>query len=409
MTFGFTYMGSKRQMANLVSDVIDRAPQGPLLDAFAGMSAVGAAIAPSRPIWCNDIQHFAYNVARTAFTSPVRPEVEAGCIAELRSLFELNGAKLERIYGKQLSAEARAFASNDHERVRDISARLVRENTSRSAAILRSRYRKSARRFPYRLFSCSYAGGYVGLAQAIEIDSIRFAIDSMQASHAINEDEHRWMVVALCRALSRSSNSTGHFAQYLTVKEHTVQRFLAKRRRSIWDEWLVALRTMFPLGNAKWRRSNRVFRQDATVLIRSLSRHKRQPAVIYCDPPYSADHYSRYYHLVETLILYDYPSVSSKGLYRADRFSSPFSIKTTVEPSFRALIDAASSLQSTFVLSYPDRGLLPNSRNVLVGMLREKFRKVQIAAEFDHRHSSLGASKGVEKSPATEIVFLAHT
>lgn len=157
----------------------------------------------------------------------------------------------------------------------------------------------------------------------------------------------------------------------------------------------------------EWRRSNRVFRSEAIHFLRRLSQHKVQPAVIYCDPPYTKDHYSRYYHLIETLLLYDYPQIESKGQYRPGRFSSPFSMKTQVQRAFKDMIDAAAQLESTLVLSYPDCGLLSNPREVLVRLLRERFPKVEVAAELPHDHSTLGASNGVERSRVTELLFLA--
>lgn len=407
MSLGFTYMGTKRQIAGDVANVIAAAPPGPLLDAFAGMSAVGAAIAPQRAVWCNDVQHFAYTVASALFTARGTPLVSPAAMARCEVAFERNRARLLRDFADRVRCEEEAYESG---RVRDIR-RLVHDlteaNTSPDAERLRTRHRRNLTRYPYRLFSISYAGTYVGLAQAIDIDSIRFAIDTLGAEQSINPDTRRWMLIALCRALARVSNSTGHFAQYLSIKQHTKARYLAQRRRSILNEWRSALDEMRPLGGLEWRQTNRAFRSESVKLIRSLSRHKIQPSVIYCDPPYTSDHYSRYYHLVETLLLYDYPRLESKGLYRPDRFNSPFSVKTQVREAFGQLIHAASRLPVTLVLSYPDNGLLPRPRETLVEMLREQFAQVDIAAQVMHRHSTLGASKGVGKSSVTELLFVA--
>jgi len=69
MNSSFTYMGTKHRISDQVADIICRSPDGPILDLFAGVSAVGKALIEERPVWCNDIQHFAFNVAGAFFTS----------------------------------------------------------------------------------------------------------------------------------------------------------------------------------------------------------------------------------------------------------------------------------------------------------------------------------------------------
>ena len=70
---------------------------------------------------------------------------------------------------------------------------------------------------------------------------------------------------------------------------------------------------------------------------------------MYADPPYTRDHYSRYYHVLETMSLRDNPEVSmtmiraggsprvSRGVYRADRYQSPFCIKSQAAGAFEEL------------------------------------------------------------------------
>lgn len=407
MTHDFTYMGTKRQLAGQLAAIISNAPEGPLLDAFAGMSAVGAAVGQERPIWCNDIQHFAYNVAQSYFTARNRPTLSSDAINGCRAMFEKNEKSLRCSYESLVAQETLAHESGDLDQLISLSDHLIERSQSQKVVSTRSSYFLNRERHPYCLFSMTYAGGYIGLRQAIELDSLRFAIANLAERGAVNTDTSRWMLVALCRALGRVSNSTGHFAQYLAIKEHTKNRFLNKRRKSIWSEWQKALDRMRPLGTKEWRRSNRVFRSESVNLIKRLSRSKLHPAVVYCDPPYTRDHYSRYYHLMETLLLYDYPSVESKGQYRKDRFYSQFSTKTQVEQSFRDLIWATSQMNATLVLSYPDYGLLSNPRDNLVRQLKEEYSNVEIVGELAHEHSTLGASNGVESASVKELVFLA--
>jgi adenine-specific DNA-methyltransferase len=157
---------------------------------------------------------------------------------------------------------------------------------------------------------------------------------------------------------------------------------------------------------AEWRLTNRAYCGEATSLLQELGECRDKPSVIYADPPYTGDQYSRYYHLLETMILYDYPDISSKGQYRSNRYSSRFSMKTTVEAAFAELVAAAAKLDSTIVISYPEKGLLDNPRPFLCQLLASHYRKSGVVAEIDHQHSSLGGSKGQERSAVTEIVYL---
>ena len=40
-------------------------------------------------------------------------------------------------------------------------------------------------------------------------------------------------------------------------------------------------------------------------LAKGIRGMKQRPAIIYADPPYTDDQYSRFYHLYETALLYD--------------------------------------------------------------------------------------------------------
>jgi len=401
-------MGTKRPIADRVAGVLDQAPPGPCLDLFAGMSAVGRATADCRNVWCNDVQHFASIAAASFFTAARGPDDLVSDMPQLRRLFLANRSALVDLHAERLKKERFSLSSLDLSILLKSSSELIEYCSSQEAGTLRAVYAAGGSKYPSCLFSITYSGGFIGLQQAIDIDSIRYAVDKMRNTDVISVESHRWAIVALCYTLANISNSTGHFAQYLAIKESTKVRYVAKRVRNVWDIWRRALGALTPLGTQRWRKNNKVFRSDAVQLLDNIRETEVHPAVIYADPPYTSDHYSRYYHLWDTLVLYDYPRVTSKGQYRADRFYSPFSIKTRAHDAFRSLIERAATLKSTFVLSYPDNGLFADSTASLGRLLADNFSHVEVAAEIDHVHSSLGASKGREKAPVTERIFLAR-
>lgn len=408
MSFPVSYMGTKRTLAPIVADIISQCPKGPLLDLFSGMCAVGSAVGATRPIWCNDIQQFAATVASALFTAQSLPPASIDAADSSYGYYSKNKEELEKRFGFLLDAERKAFKSEKTSQMKGITDESSLIRNSPKFERERRLLAEGKKTFPYRLFSNTFAGGYLGLEQCIQVDSIRFSVDTLFKNKELKEDEYRWMLLALCHTVCKVSTTTGHFAQYLKLKESNKQRYISQRTRSVWKEWLYSFDDLIPVGSRKWRTSNKVFCKDSNQLLNQLYRRENVPSVIYADPPYTNDQYSRFYHLYETLLFYDYPKTSGVGLYRQDRFISNFSLKTKVTEAFDNLIKRCAMLGCNLVLSYPNNGILGDSKNSLILMLKKHFRSVEIAKLINHHHSSLGASKGAEKYPVTEIIFWAR-
>ncbi len=178
--------------------------------------------------------------------------------------------------------------------------------------------------------------------------------------------------------MSKVASTTGHFAQYLSIKANNVARFRAQRRRSVLQEFAQALRDFEPVRDSGWRKQNKVFHGDAIALLRSLNgRNRKTPSIIYADPPYTADQYSRYYHVYETLLLYDYPKANGAGRYRPDRFTSPFSIKTKVESALEEIVSLSAKMQAKLVLQLSQhrptlRGRAHNQKDAEAALRHER-------------------------------------
>jgi adenine-specific DNA-methyltransferase len=407
MPLNVSYMGTKRRLASAVAEVVALAPSGPMLDLFSGMCAVASEVTPARQVWCNDVQRFAAEVAAAFFTSTDGPRSSEELVKRVSVEFLRNVGALNARFVSERSVEMAALDSVDAGRISRTDALSPNIAASSSLACERAVLSRFPRRFPYRLFTITFSGGYFGLSQCIEIDSIRFAVDHLLHHRVIGRDQHRWMILALCQAACKVANTTGHFAQFLKVKKSNVDRFVRQRRRSVWSEWQDAIRGFRPLGSKTWRRRNRAFKCDALSLLKSLHRTRRKPSVIYADPPYTNDHYSRFYHLYETLVRYDYPEAIGIGRYRPDRFRSAFSLRTRVAGQIEQLIESCSVIGAELVLSYPEDGLLKNSKELIPSILMKHYSRYE-AYQVDHFHSSLGGSKGFEKRPVVEIIYRAH-
>lgn len=157
------------------------------------------------------------------------------------------------------------------------------------------------------------------------------------------------------------------------------------------------------MGQASWRARNEVFTRDALDLLNSSE--LAGVSVIYVDPPYTRDQYSRFYHVYETLYRYDYPDARGQGRTRSDGFTTGFSRKSGVEAAFRALFKGASRLAVPLVVSYPANGLLTEVGVSVDGLARDYFRDVAHST-FTASHSTLGASSGSSRKPASEQLFV---
>jgi adenine-specific DNA-methyltransferase len=282
------------------------------------------------------------------------------------------------------------------------STQVIFEQSIRSAQSVDRRHSCSQ---PYSLFLSRYGGSYFGYRQAADADSIRYSLDSLMNAGKLSSDEHRWGVLALCMAMSRVATTTGHFAQPLRPKASNIRKFASQRRRSVRGEWESAIRYLRAVGTRGWRKKNLATRCDALDLLDDLRSYHTKPAVIYADPPYTKDQYSRYYHLLETIILYDFPSCEGVGLYRTDRATSAFSQTTMVEEAIDSLIERSCRLGSDLIISYPEDGLLPSANKLIPRMITDHYGRRPDILELSHTHSTMGASKGADKHAVREILY----
>jgi adenine-specific DNA-methyltransferase len=181
-----------------------------------------------------------------------------------------------------------------------------------------------------------------------------------------------------------------------------------QRKRAAWDGFLAGLDQLEPFGTNEWRRGNRVFRSDALEIWPRLDNANLEHAVVYADPPYSKEHYSRYYHVLESLERYDYPGSDGVGRYRDDRFRTPFSVRSEVERATDQLCSEIADRGWTFALSYPDSGLLTAGLGLdIEDILSRHFHSVRVAVSVATQHSTLGARHGDSRKPVNEYLWIA--
>lgn len=383
-----SYMGTKRELAESVARIISSAKPGMMLDAFAGMGAVAEAVSSNRNVWLNDIQQFAHLVGKCVFTSRESPKDVSFFVETCKPDYD---AHLLRALDRNQSSFAASACAVNADSYGGMQHAL---DMSHDCTVIGDEY---------FCFFQTYRNGFFSSLQSAQIDSIKYAIDSAKKRKVLTHNQWQWSVASLGRACLRIANTPGHFAQYLTPSESNYKRVQKQWKRDVWSEWLVGLTIMRPVGTVRWRSLNKVTNLDSLSLINTSS--GRGVGVVYCDPPYTSDQYSRYYHIWETLIEYDYPVVTGAGKYRSDRFTTPFSIKTKSIQAMTDLIGSISESGADIVLSYPSNGLVYDAGGDPEIILKQHFKNVKLSLDFDHNHSTFGASKGIAKSVVREQVF----
>lgn len=393
-----TYMGTKRELVSHVSAAIKSSREGIVLDAFSGMCSLGEEVGTERQIWNNDVQHFASEVAHAVFVGHEAPMSALHASEALFPEYSAHQSKLSGLLIDPLKLESEYQASSGFEEFdsayQKIDAKLKRKTTG-----LKGR--------KYTLFSRLYPNTYVGTAQAIEIDSITCSIMKAFNRGTMSADQKRWLLIALGRAILKCSSTTGHFAQFLQPKRSSYRTFARQRRRRIWEQWLESIDLLSPVGTASWRSKNRAFNEDSLALIKRIKGRRVRPSVVYADPPYTDDQYSRFYHLLETLLAYDYPCISGKGRYRRRRFQTPFSLRSKVAHAFHEFISGVAESGADLILSYPSNGLLLEAGDNPLSILRKYFPHAECYKAIQHEHSTMGASKGPVVDPVTEFIYMA--
>lgn len=389
------YMGTKRSLAGLVRDAVAEVrPVGLVADLFSGVGSVAAALAPDYSIVANDVLSFTCVLARARFLEGSRCDPVVVGRALFADYHRCQSALSER-FADRLQAETAAIAGGPGA-LREWMATAEHVGNSDLAKQIAVVAKRSMDIDRYALVSLYFGASYFSTQQAIALDALRYAIDRSDLSRD-------WLVGAWLVAAGRLVNAPGHTAQYLRpTSESSHRRICRQWKRSLWDAFLLGLGSLELVGTRTWRAQNRVTNSDAVETVASTDFDS--VGLVYADPPYTKDHYSRFYHVYETMYRYDFPDSSGAGRYRSDRIPSRFSLASSTEAAFDELFRGIAARGLPVILSYPEDGLL--SRRVELTSLLQRHFDVTKIIEVPLAHSTLGSSSGRTTKPARERIYV---
>lgn len=334
------YMGSKREILNEINETINElyVDSSSICDLFSGTAVVSAAFLDQYDIISNDIQQYSGIFAHTYsanLAESLDPRFSENVIRKAEKL-------VNEFYDLYPQYHFDYFKISNYEDLLDIENRqqlLINEEFD----------------LGFSLFVKNYSGTYWSFGQCVWIDSLRAVAEDFKGTVG-----YYAILSALIFAMSYTSQSTGHFAQYRDVTHHNVEDILLYRKKDILPLFVKKLDELISLLNTTPVHSITVTSLDYLDCLRIIPEN----SIVYADPPYSAVHYSRFYHVIETLVRYDHPHLEYKGRYRDDRHQSPFDKRKEVAGAFRSLFNAVDERKSHLVLSYSDNGLI-NSDDLL--------------------------------------------
>lgn len=415
------YLGSKlRFLPEIVRAVQGvRSTEHPVCDLFAGSGTTAFGFAQVGPVTAVDIQEYSTVICnallKSAGSSSIEPsvflkrcaaspllQVLLECLAPLikyehqviRQAMEGQPQPLcdfldhGSIYQAMNEREA-AGAPSLQKAINDSISNLEKCNLSNAKSTLATRY---------------FGGVYFSFDQSVHLDAILEEVFQLAGAERAS---------FLAPALSTASdvvNTVGkQFAQPIrpkskkgTSKPRLAEMIARDRFRDVLATYADWVRRYAGLPVPVYR--HEVIKADYADFLRNAN----EPySVIYADPPYTRDHYSRYYHVLETLCLRDNPSVSSsclgprpsRGIYRDNRHQSPFCIKSKATDAFATLLGRVAELKIPLVLSYSPYSTAARGRPRLLTFPELKticlryFRNVQTRPAGNFQHSKLNRTE----------------
>lgn len=431
------YLGSKLRLAPAIAEAIDNADatRGTVLDLFAGSGTTAFALSGHRTVLTSDIQEYS-RVICSALLSP-RPtpgdlassfaaRLAAGSpiVDTLRDAIEPliefeRGALLTAARGdaEPICAvlEEGSILANERGLRAGTSLELQRRLTETTSRLARAGLAGSAVATTVRYFG----GAYFSYEQALELDCVA-AISSEGFPPSLRD----LFTAALLSTASDTVNTVGkQFAQPIRpktrtggVKKHLLAKLERDRKVSVqirFLNWLARYASHSPPGT-----KHVAIRADYREALRQFA---GEYSVVYADPPYTRDHYSRFYHVLETIARRDNPPITrspgaaendlSRGMYRDDRHQSPFCIRSQAAGAFRELFQLASDNGANMVLSYSpfQSGAHPRLMQIeaLLELARRFYGNVELERVDGVSHSKLNRSSlNFEMPPEAEVLII---
>jgi adenine-specific DNA methylase len=251
------------------------------------------------------------------------------------------------------------------------------------------------------IIASHYAGTYFGLRQALFFDYVRNQIHELRIRMEIGEWTETALLTALYSAMSAVVCSAGkHFAQPLATKttgnpEFRIARLYADRSIDCLQAFISAAKSV-DVSSRKIGVGNCAIASPISSIQSQIT--KLKPALLYADPPYTAQQYSRFYHILEVAAQYKIPELQlikgrvTSGLYNVNRYKSPYSSKIGAPLAFNSLAEMSRGCGASLAISYSSSSerstgnsrmiSLPDLEKICSKYYGKRIKKIELAHSY---------------------------
>lgn len=409
------YLGSKLRVLEFIKQVVDELDyeKNGICDLFSGTGSVSQYFSSERKVVSVDVQNYS-NIICSAllipssdvFTRSFTKDLNTSkFIAEYLKVFEPLITLEDSVVNGKLSLNLESvcnFLENA-----SLYAYLSIEENGNLIPELKSAFEETETNLKdYKnnsFIATKYFGGvYFSFKQSVILDAILSEIEKTDPKY------HNILLASILSTASDIVNTVGkQFAQPIRPRNKNGQpkkgiiKQLRKDRNidvlDLYNQWLNKY-----LNNQTTDYNHQILKVDYKEALKNLSDDVR---VVYADPPYTRDHYSRFYHGLETISLRDFPKISktkiggkeklSRGLYREEREQSDFCIRSKAPKAFEELFKLVAEKDRILILSYSpyDKSKGAHPRCVEIELLEEManvyFDIVEIRSIGKFSHSKL--------------------
>lgn len=431
------YLGSKLRILDFLEGTLNEIDptMGRVYDLFSGSGVVSSRLSLSRPVTSIDIQEYSRVLCSALLNPKIDPSVSSQIFnkcqnsefsrklrwaAEPLVLYEENAIRLALSGKPELLCDLLEMGSiiSFEKGVRqDFNKTDIYNSITETIGRLKSfGWLKGPNALCLR-----FAGGiYFSYRQAIDSDIILHQV------HQLPSEIKDSFLAPLLGTLSNLANTVGkQFAQPIrpresngNIKPNLGQRVNKDRMINVfkeYDSWIQRYLTIIPN-----QFDHHSFRMDYLEALDNIS---EDTTIVYADPPYTRDHYSRYYHTLETICLRDMPEIStmvlngktqiSRGLYRKERHQSPFCIKSQAGEAFEKLVSKSHSKGLDLIISYSpyDESKKTHPRllkmDQLIQTAKTFYKNVSVRSPGVFSHSKLNRfDKHLEASEHAEVLVI---
>lgn len=423
------YLGSKLRLLDFIEENVRKVTpdDAGVCDLFAGSGCVSYKLSRLFPVVACDIQNYSKVICDALLQSGT---LTKGAVKAFMSKIKDSEPLLRDAFAPLINLEEDAIRNRNLDLLTDIvehgSLKVYNlEKTESKIAPVQNQVHEKLRKVGFlgkeTLISRYYGGVYFSYSQAIQIDVIMDAI-----RHYTNISDKNVLLAALISTASDIACTVGkHFAQPIKARDSkgNIKKLVYNKAikdktvdvTALFEEWL---NKYVSLPNGKF--NNTILQGDYMECLKMLPDNVR---TVYADPPYTRDHYSRFYHVLETMALDDVPEIStvkihgsthvSNGIYRKDRYQSPFCIRSKAPKAFEEMFKEISASKRNLLLSYSpyDETKESHPRVVTISQLMswasDYFNHVEVVSAGHFTHNKLNSTEHfLESSDEAEILIV---